>query len=88
MAARCAIDPMTEFVLRLDLANHVHHHAAQHAFVHQMLGVAGQAIRANSDRRGDLTIRHFNASEGVNRPVTIGSWAFTETETRNPEAEA
>ena len=76
-----AIDPMaTEFVLRLDLAEHAHHQPAQHAHVCQMLDLAKQAIGSDSKRHGELTIPRFDVSLGVNRPAVIGSWAFNQTE--------
>jgi hypothetical protein len=74
---------MTDFVLQLDLSNHEHHQAAQHTVVREMLGLAIQAIGSDSRRKGDLTIPVWNASQGVNRHVTVGSWQFNE-DTRNP----
>jgi hypothetical protein len=77
---------MTEFVLKLDLSNHEHHPAAQQAIVREMLGLAIQAIGSNPKRNGELTIPLWNVQQGVNRHITVGSWEFTETETRNPVA--
>jgi hypothetical protein len=81
-----AIDPMTEFVLRLDLSDHRHpdNLPAEHAKVREWLGLAVQQLGSNLSRKGDLRIPIWNASEGASHPVTIGSWAFTEDETRNP----
>jgi hypothetical protein len=79
----------TEFVLKLDLSDHEHpdNLYAQHSKVCQWLDLAKQAIGASIGRSGDLRIPIFNASEGVHRPVKIGSWAFEdETHTPNPEA--
>jgi hypothetical protein len=58
---RCAIDPMTEFVLKLDLANHRHPEnlAAEHALVREWLNLASRAIGSNSNRQGELTIPTF-----------------------------
>jgi hypothetical protein len=77
---------VTEFVLKLNLANHEHHAAAQHAIVREMLGLAQQQIGSGSSRKGELTIPLWNVQQGVNRHITVGSWEFTETETRNPVA--
>jgi hypothetical protein len=79
---------MTAFVLRLDLSSHQHpgNPAAQHALVRQMLNLAMQAIGSNLNRKGELSIPLWDASEGLSRHIAIGSWEFTET--RNPAAEA
>ena len=72
---------MTIFTLTLDLTGHEHpaNPAAQHAKVRELLGLAVQAIGSGPGRKGDLTVPVWNASEGVSRHVTIGSWEFTET---------
>jgi hypothetical protein len=75
---------MTKFILELDLSNHEHHHAARQAVVREMLGLAIQAVGSNPKRKGELTMPIWDASQSVNRHVTIGSWEFNET--RNPVA--
>jgi hypothetical protein len=81
---------MTDFILKLDLSDHQHpgNPAAQYAQVRRMLDLAKQAIGANSNRRGDLTIPSFDPHRNVGGHVTIGSWEFIEDETRNANAEA
>jgi hypothetical protein len=80
---------MTDFVLKIDLSEHGHpgNLPAQHARVREMLDFAKQAIGANSNRRGDLTIPVFDPSSNTGGHAVIGSWAF-EDETRNPAPEA
>jgi hypothetical protein len=76
---RCAIDPMaTEFVLRLDLANHRHPEnlAAEHAKVREMLDLASRAIGSNSKRSGELTTPTWDASRSTGGHAVIGSWEF------------
>ena len=77
---------MTKFVLQLDLANHEHHPAAQHALAREWLALAGQAIGSGSNRKGSLTVPVWDVNQGLSHHLAVGSWQFIETETHNAEA--
>jgi hypothetical protein len=77
--ANSIIDPAMHFILRLDLTDHQHPEnlAAEHAKVRELLGLASQAIGANSGRKGELTTPTWDASRSTGGHAVIGSWEFT-----------
>jgi hypothetical protein len=69
---------MTEFVLRLDLAEHGHpdNAAAQYVFVRQMLDIARQQLGSGTPPKGELSIPVFDPSSNSGRRAVVGRWEF------------
>jgi len=73
---------MTEFVLRLDLAETPGNPAAQSAKVCELLRIAGQAIGSDHRQRsGEIKAATWDASRSTGGHAVIGSWKFSDNPT-------
>jgi hypothetical protein len=73
---------MTEFVLKLDLAETPGNPAAQSAKVCELLRQAGQAIGSDfRQRKGELKTPTFDASRSTGGHAVIGFWEFIDNQT-------
>jgi hypothetical protein len=73
---------MTDFILKLDLAETPGNPAAQSAKVCELLRIAGQAIGSDHRQRfGEIKTPTFDASRSTGGHAVIGSWEFSDNQT-------